>query len=127
MATAVVAGATVQCTMGMAPGQLLVTSQAMVLAGGRPVATVTDAAPMTNITPCGMCTSLTNPQVAAATAAALGVLTPMPCIPAPAGIWMCMGTPMVGRKPALSTDATLNCAYGGCLRIVSPGQMVVNY
>ncbi len=127
MATAVVAGATVQCTMGMAPGQLLVTSQAMVLAGGRPVATVTDAAPMTNITPCGMCTSLTNPQVAAATAAALGVLTPMPCVPAPAGIWMCTGTPMVGGKPALSTDATLSCAYGGCLRIVSPGQMVVNY
>ena len=65
MATAVVSGASVQCTMGMAPGQLLVTSQATVLAGGMPAATVTDAAPMTNVTPCGMCTSLANPQVAA--------------------------------------------------------------
>lgn len=127
MATAVVSGATVQCTMGMAPGQLLVTSQTTVLAGGMPAATVTDAAPMTNVTPCGMCTSMANPQVAAATAAALGVLTPMPCTPAPVGIWSCAGTPMVGGKPALSIDATLTCSYGGCLRIVSPGQTIVTY
>ena len=127
MATAVVSGASVQCTMGMSPGQLLVTSQTMVLAGGMPAATVADAAPMTNVTPCGMCTSLANPQVAAATAAALGVLTPMPCIPAPAGIWTCAGTPLVSGKPALSTDATLMCSYGGSIRIVSPGQTIVSY
>lgn len=127
MATAVVAGASVQCTMGLAPGQLLVTSQAMVLAGGRPAATVADAAPITNVTPCGMCTSLGNPQVAAATAAALGVLTPMPCVPAPLGIWSCSGTPLVGGKPALAIGATLTCSYGGCISIVSPGQTIVTY
>lgn len=127
MATAVVSGASVKCTMGMAPGQLLVTSQATVLVGGAPAATITDAAPMTNVTPCGMCMSITNPQVAAATAAALGVLTPMPCVPVPAGIWTCSGTPMIGGKPALSTDATLACTYGGSLRIASPGQMKVVY
>ena len=127
MATAVVSGASVQCTMGIAPGQLLVTSQATVLAGGMPAATVTDAAPMTNVTPCGMCTSLANPQVAAATAAALGVLTPMPCVPVPVGIWTCAGTPLIGGKPALSTDATLTCSYGGSIRVVSPGQTIVTY
>ena len=127
MATAVFSGASVQCTMGMAPGQLLVTSQATVLAGGMPAATVTDAAPMTNVTPCGMCTSLANPQVAAATAAALGVLTPMPCVPVPVGIWTCAGTPLIGGKPALSTDATLTCSYGGSIRVVSPGQTIVTY
>lgn len=127
MATAVVSGASVQCTMGMAPGQLLVTSQATVLSGGMPAATVTDAAPMTNVTPCGMCTSLANPQVAAATAAALGVLTPMPCVPVPVGIWTCAGTPLIGGKPALSTDATLTCSYGGSIRVVSPGQTIVTY
>ena len=127
MATAVVAGAAVQCTMGSSPGQLLVTSQMMVLAGCRPAATIMDAAPVTNITPCGMCTSLANPTVAAATAAALGVLTPMPCVPAPMGVWSCAGTPLIGGMPALSSEATLTCAYGGCLRVISPGQTIVNY
>ncbi len=127
MSVAVVAGASVQCTMGLAPGQLLVTSQTMVLAGGRPAATVTDAAPITNITPCGMCTSLANPTVASATAAALGVLTPMPCVPAPAGIWTCAGTPLVGGMPALSVEGTLVCSYGGSLCIISPGQTAVIY
>ena len=127
MATAVVSGASVQCTMGMAPGQLLVTSQATVLAGGMPAGTGTDAAPVSNGTPCGLCTSLANPQVAAATAAALGVLTPMPCIPVPVGIWTCAGTPLIGGKPALSTDATLTCSYGGSIRVVSPGQTIVTY
>ena len=127
MAAAVVSGAAEQCTMGMAPGQLLVTSQTTVLVGGAPAATIADAAPTTNVTPCGMCTSMANPQVAAATAAALGVLTPMPCIPVPAGIWSCAGTPLIGGKPALSTDATLTCSYGGCIRIVSPGQTKVVY
>ena len=127
MATAVVSGASVKCTMGIAPGQLLVTSQATVLVGGAPAATIMDAAPMTNVTPCGMCTSMANPQVAAATAAALGVLTPMPCVPVPVGIWTCAGTPLIGGKPALSTDATLTCSYGGSIRVVSPGQTIVTY
>lgn len=127
MATAVVSGASVQCTMGLAPGQLLVTSQATVLAGGMPAATVTDAVPMTNVTPCGMCTSLSNPQVAAATAAAMGVLTPAPCTPVTTGPWTCGDTPLVGGIKALSIDATLTCSYGGTIRIVAPGQTVVTY
>lgn len=125
MATAVVSGASVQCSCGTAPGQLLVTSQSTVLAGGMCVATVADVAPMTNVTPCGMCTTTANPQVAAATAAAMGVLTPAPCTPVPAGSWVCTGTPLAGGMAALSTDATLTCSYGGSIRIVSPGQTVV--
>ena len=49
-----------------------------------------------------MCTSLTNPTVAAATTAALGVLTPMPCIPVVAGPWKPgAAKTMIGGKPAL--------------------------
>lgn len=125
MALQAVTGATILCTMGLAPGQL-VASQTMVLAGGLPAATIQDAAPMTNLTPCGMCTSLANPTVASATAAALGVLTPMPCVPAPIGLWSCGTSVMIGGVPALSMDGQLTCSYGGSLKILSPGQTVVN-
>ncbi|MGL4604236.1 MAG: hypothetical protein ACRCU9_08815 [Iodobacter sp.] len=41
---------------------------------------------MLNIMPIGTCMSPATPMVAAATAAAMGVLTPMPCIPMAAGL-----------------------------------------
>ena len=126
MGIPVVTGATITCTMGLAPGQLLVTSQMNISLGGGPAATIADAAPITNITPCGMCTSLMNPTVASATAAALGVLTPMPCVPAPLGGWICGGTPTVGGKPMLTTDGKLTCSYGGNISIVNPGQTTVH-
>ena len=61
-------GSNLMCTMGTAPAPLKVTSQATVLAEGKPAATIQDAAPMSNVGPFGLCTSLANPTVAAATA-----------------------------------------------------------
>lgn len=124
MGVIVAAGASVQCTFGTVPGTLNVTSQQKVLVEGKPVATIQDASPMTNISSCGMCTSLANPQVAAATAAALGVLTPQPCVPAPAGTWIpTQMSVVVEGKPCLTSDANLMCTYGGIIRIVNPGQV----
>ena len=79
-----VAGAQCMCTFGSAPSCLQVTSQMSCLAEGRPVATIQDMQPYVNLQPFGMCSSLANPTVAAATAAALGVLTPQPCTMVPA-------------------------------------------
>ena len=122
----VVSGASVQCTMGTAPGQLKASPSAVKI-GGVPAVRISDVAPMVNVSGCGMCTSLLNPTVASATAAALGVLTPMPCVPSPLGMWTCPGTPMLAGQPGVSSHATLTCAYGGTLRILSPGQSVVRY
>ena len=122
----VVSGASVQCTMGTAPGQLKASPSAVKI-GGVPAVRISDVAPMVNVSGCGMCTSLLNPTVASATAAALGVLTPMPCVPSPMGPWICSGTPLVAGRPALSSDGTLTCAYGGSLRIVTPGQGKVRF
>ena len=74
MSELVVASGTCMCTMGTAPAPLKVTSQAKVLAGGKPCGTISDFAALANVGPFGMCTSLANPQVAAATAAAVGIL-----------------------------------------------------
>ncbi|MEG0779415.1 MAG: DUF4280 domain-containing protein [Oscillospiraceae bacterium] len=125
MALPVVAGATILCSNGMAPGQLLAVSAITI--GGAPALTIQDVTPISNICPCGLCNSLANPTVASATAAALGVLTPMPCIPAPVGSWVCAGTPLLGGTPGLSTDGTLLCAYGGSIKILDSGQKKVVY
>jgi hypothetical protein len=78
------------------------------------------------VCPFGACTSLANPAVAAATAAALGVLTPMPCVPVPAGPWL-PGAPKTLLKgaPALDMTSKLMCAWGGAIQIINPGQFKV--
>lgn len=86
-----------------------------------PVATINDNVPMVNIMPFGMCSSMANPTVASATAAAMGALTPMPCIPVIPAPWV-PGSPtvLVGGKPALNNSSTLMCAYGGSITIKNP-------
>jgi len=88
-----------------------------------PAANIMDNIPMVNILPFGMCMSLANPTVASATAAAMGVLTPMPCIPVTPGPWI-PGSPtvMLGKMPALNNSCKLMCAYAGVISIIVPGQ-----
>ena len=126
MATLVVEGAVLQCSFGVAPGELNVLPEQRVLANKLPAAVVTDFIPMENIMPFGMCTSLANPEVAAATAAAEGVLTPMPCIPCTVTPWV-PGSPtcLLGKIPALTNSSMCTCAWGGEITISVPGQMTV--
>jgi len=93
-------------------------------AGPAPIATIADIAPFVNIGPFTLCTSLANPAVATATAAALGVLTPMPCTPVVPAPWT-PGSPtvLVQGRPALTNYSTCLCAYGGLITIVVPGQV----
>ena len=94
------------------------------MAEGKPVATIQDMQPGANLPTFGMCTSLANPAVAAATAAALGVLTPQPCTLVPAGTWIPSNPKvLIGGIPCLTSDATLMCGLGaGTIKIVNPGQ-----
>lgn len=126
MAVQVCNGATLTCTFGAAPAVLTVLPARRVLTGGQPAATIMDSAPMVNVSPFAMCISPTNPQVAAATAAALGVLTPQPCIPAVAGPWS-PGDPtvLIGGQPALVNTDMCTCMWGGVVTIGSPGQVSV--
>lgn len=121
---AVCTGATICCSFGLAPSVLNVLPANRTLVGGLPMATIMDNKPMVNILPFGMCSSMANPSVVAATAAALGVLTPMPCIPATVAPWM-PGSPtaLVGNMSALNMQSQLMCMWAGIIQIIQPGQM----
>lgn len=125
MGQQVCAGAMLKCSFGLAPGTLLVLPASGVMTAV-PDANIMDSKPIVNIAPFGMCTSLGNPTVAAATAAALGVLVPMPCIPMTAAPWV-PGSPTVllGNLPALNNASKLMCMAGGVIEICMPGQMTV--
>lgn len=125
MGIQVAAGANLQCSFGVAPGVLTVLPVNCVMTGA-PAANIMDHIPMVNIAPFGMCNCPANPMVAAATAAALGVLTPMPCIPMTSAPWMPgSATVMVGGMPSLQNSSKLMCQWGGIIQILVPGQMTV--
>ena len=117
----VVSGAMIMCSFGLAPSTLSVVAPRPIVEG-RPVATIADIAPGANIAPFGMCQSLANPTVAAATAAALGVLTPMPCVPVVPAPWTPLAPQMTaGGIPVLVAGATCVCAFGGSISLSMPG------
>lgn len=119
-------GATMQCSFGMAPSSLVVLPTNKVFTDQMPAANIMDHIPLTNIMPFGMCQSLANPAVAAATAAALGVLTPMPCLPVTSAPWV-PGAPTVllGNFPALDNESQLMCMWGGVIKLTNAGEETV--
>lgn len=116
-------GATLICSFGLAPGQLGVLPVNRVMTSSQPAATIMDHQPLVNILPFGLCASLANPQVAAATSAAFGVLTPQPCIPVTIAPWV-PGAPTVllGQQPSLDNTCKLSCLWGGIIQVAVPGQ-----
>lgn len=114
MATAVINGATLQCTCGDAPSKLIVTSSPNNHIASQPAATIMDHMPATNILPFGTCKTLT--------AAASGVATP--CVPATAAPWLPGSSSLVliANKPALLNTDKLMCTVGGVISITDPGQ-----
>lgn len=123
MGLQVCGGATLMCMFGTAPTTLVVIRPNN-LSGPGGAANIMDKNPLVNVPPFGACTSLGNPSVAAATAAALGVLTPMPCIPATVSPWM-PGKPnvLVAGMPALDSMSKLICMWGGVIQVTVPGQL----
>jgi PAB1-binding protein PBP1 len=115
-----------QCSFGAAPTSLVVLPSNCVTTGGVPAATIMDYAPVVNVPTFGMCSAPSNPTVASATAAALGVLTPMPCVPVTAAPWTPgAATVLIGSMPVLDSTSKLMCSYGGVIQITTPGQFTV--
>ena len=123
MSIHVCTGAMMMCTMGLAPSTFSATPK-MVKTGNMDAGNIMDNVPMLNIPPFGMCISPSNPAVSAATTAALGVLTPMPCMPVIPAPWIPGAlTVLVDLKPALNMSSKALCTWAGSISILIPGQM----
>lgn len=118
-------GATLQCSMGLAPASLVVMPNRLKSSTGMPVANIDDHK-LANIATFGLCQSLSNPTVASATSSAGGVLTPMPCVPSITAPWMPGSAKVtIANRPALMKSDTCACAYAGTVTVASPGQVAV--
>lgn len=120
----VCSGAMMKCSMGMAPARLTVLPVRTVMLTGQPMANISDHLTMVNLAPFGTCRSMGFPATASATAAAQGVLTPMPCVHNTPFPWM--GGKMdylVQGQPALLKSSTCQCMWGGTISIVHDGQI----
>ena len=122
MASQVVSGAQLQCSFGTTPSSLSVLPTKRVNAEGKPAANIMDHQAMVNVSSFGMCSSLANPAVAAATAAASGVLTPQSCVPVVPAPWVPgAATVFIGGTPALNNSSTCMCAWAGVISVTDAG------
>ena len=112
------------CSFGMTPCPLVVTPSRTKMIGGKQQANIMDFAPGVNLSTFGMCNAPTNPAVIAATAAAMGVFTPAPCIPAVVTPWI-PGKPdvLVQGMPALTKSCTNMCMWLGQITFNTDGQL----
>jgi len=120
----VVHGAKTKCSQGTSPGSLSVVG-AHSTDDDNGAATVEDHIAIVNISAFGMCKTQANPQVASATSAAQGVLTPQPCTPIVSAAWS-PGSSVVtiNDKKALSSDSTCSCQWTGKIEITDPASPV---
>jgi hypothetical protein len=112
----VVMGATLKCSFGGMPSNLIVLPTNRVMVCRMPAANIMDFQAMVNIVPFGTCTSPTNPAVIAAGG------SPVPCVPVITSPWI-PGSPTVpiAGLPALNSTSTCICLWAGIISITNPG------
>ncbi|NJN22031.1 MAG: DUF4280 domain-containing protein [Leptolyngbya sp. RL_3_1] len=129
MAKLVCQGALLQCSFGVAPSVLNVVPKGPPVLVKTNAATIMDFVPMVNIMPFGLCSAPTNPAVIAATAAKLGVFTPVPCIPATIAPWVPgAATPpvLIHNLVALNNSSKCMCMWAGVISVQQPGQFTID-
>lgn len=121
----VVDGAKLKCDQGASPGSLTILPVNGTSGDDKPAATVNDFVPMQNVSAFGMCRSMANPQVSAATAAAQGTLTPQPCVPVLTAPWSPgSSVATIQDQKALTADSKCLCQWAGNIEITDPGTTV---
>lgn len=128
MSLAVVGEASaIQCIFGAIPTPLIVLPDRTVTAEFMLMGNISDMVPFLNIETFGECVSLSNPEVIIATAAALGILTPMPCVPIVVDPWVSEALDVfVEGMPALDMTSVVMCTWAGAIHVDEPGNATVN-
>lgn len=119
MPNVVCTGATLQCSFGTTPATF--ASSGTRVSAGSPAGVVTDVA-AENVPPFGMCMSLSNPQVASATAAARGVLTPQPCQPVLSPWSPGSARVTISEVSVLDDSSQCGCTWAGVVTVSAAGQ-----
>ncbi len=119
MANQVSTGAVLACTFGEATAEF--TASSADVAATAPAGVITDVSPE-NIPIFGMCTSMANPEVDAATTAADGVLTPQPCVPELSPWTPGSARVTINGVRALDATSECRCTYLGVITVSDPGQ-----
>jgi Domain of unknown function (DUF4280) len=114
-------GATLQCSFGTTPATFAASGTQVSAVGAGGVITDVGAA---NVPPFGMCMSLSNPQVASASAS--GVLTPQPCQPVLPPWSPGSAQVTIGEVAALDDSSTCTCAWAGVVSVSDAGQTDVD-
>ena len=114
-------GATLRCSSGTATATF--SASGAKVSAGAAAGTVSDAT-AANVPPFGNCTSLGNPAVNSATAAAGGTtVVPQPCMPVLTGDWTTgSARGKVGPAAALTSSSQCSCSWGGDITVTDPGQ-----
>lgn len=116
----------IQCLFGAMPTPLIVLPDRTITAEFMLMGNISDMIPFVNIETFGECVSLANPQVIIATAAAMGVLTPMPCEPIVVDPWVSEAMNVfVEIMPAIDSTAVVMCIWAGAIHIDEPGNATV--
>jgi hypothetical protein len=119
MGSLVVTGASLQCTMGTTPATF--TASGTQDSATSPAGVITDVGPSCVLS-FGLCQSPSNPQVASATAAAGGVLTPQPCVPVLSPWTPGSSRVTIQGTPALDDSSQCTCSWAGTISVTAAGQ-----
>lgn len=111
-------GATVKCSYGTETSSFSATGTKV--SAATPVGVMTDVT-AANVPPFGLCTSLSNPQVAAATQAAQE-LAPQPCVPVLSNWSPGSVRVTIGAAAALNDAAQCTCSWAGVVTVTDAGQ-----
>jgi hypothetical protein len=111
-------GATLQCSFGTSPATF--AASGVDVSATSPAGVVTDVS-AENVPPFGLCLSLANPAVAAASSA--GPLVPQPCVPVLSPWTAGSAEVTIGGVCALDDASQCSCAWGGVVTVGSAGQV----